>query len=364
MKSLNLLFLLFLFSTSIFAQNFELKPYGFIKAEAVYASKGVLSFGNTDLSASQLASGKDTSMLGFTAQHSRFGLKGSIGDDFKVDGVIELDFFWGGFETNARSRIRQAYASISKGNFEARFGQQWDLFSPSHPITNNTNGYLWFGGNLGFRRTQFQLNYKFPVENLSPLLQLSFGEAAKEGAGVGPDNYALMPMIQGRLSFKLLNKHTIGAYFAYAKFSPNPDTSGYDFDAFGFGVDFNFPMHKLFSLFGEASIGTNLNNCNLFTIAGNGSKANDKKSLSFWANALSKVSDDFHIAVGLGMDKNQTDNLAKGTTEQNMVVYGNLIFPFDHGFSLTLEIENFSTKIKDVDTFTALVVNLAAKLNF
>jgi hypothetical protein len=356
-----------IFASTVMAGGLGLTPYGFVKGDMVYATKGVLSFNNANLSAPQIASGVDNAALGFTAQHTRFGLKGSVGEDVKVGGKIELDFYGGGFNSNVNPRIRLAYAWMAMNNFEVRFGQQWDIFSPNNAATNNTNGNMWYAGNRGFRRGQIQFIYKMAMEGLNPKMQLSIGEAAKEAAGLGADNNAAMPMVQGRLSAKLMDKHVVGVYFVYAKFSPDPDTSDYDYNASGFGLDFNLPFNKMLALKGEVNMGTNLNNCNLFNIAGSHSnfiKDDDRKSLGLWLNAIVKPSDKLHAVLGFGMDKNQTDDLAAGNIEQNMVVYGDLIFPFEHGFSIAAELQSITTSIKDGDDNSALIFNVSGKVTF
>ncbi len=347
----------------LFAQV-KLEHYGFLKGDMVYTTKGVKSFNAENLTAAQVASGTDNPALGFTAQHSRFGLKGSVGDGTKVGGVLELDFFWPGFDANARSRIRLAYASMTKGNMELRFGQQWDLFSPNIPMTNNTNGILWYAGNYGFRRAQFQFHYKMPMENMTPMLQLSIGEATREESGLGSDNKAAFPMIQGRLSSKFMNKHTLGLYFVYAKYDPNPDLDNDEFNTSGFGVDFDFPFSSMLALKGEVNIGTNLNNANLFTTVGNGAANDDRKSMGFWVNAISKPSSSVNFVLGYGMDSNKTDNLGTGVTESNSSIYGDIIFPFGNGFSIVLEAQYIATKIKNRDTNSALVFDIAGVLSF
>lgn len=367
MKSLFVVLFSLMIPASIFSQGLELKPYGFVKGDAVYTSKGVNSFGNPNLSSPQIANGVDQGAIGFTAKHTRFGLKGMFGEDIKVGGVVELDFFSAnGFDSNVNPRIRLAYASVALADFEFRFGQQWDIFSPLNAITNNTNGNLWFSGNLGFRRGQIQLIYKIPAEDFKPMIQLAIAEATRETtSGLGDDNKALLPMVQGRLSAMFMENKTVGFYFVYAKFSPNPDTTDFDYYCSGFGADFTLPFHKYFELHGEVNTGTNLNNANLFTIAGNGKKDDDRKSLGIWANITSKIDDHFQLVIGGGMDKNQTDDLADGATEQNFVIYGDLIFPIAGGFSISLEIGNISTTIKGIDEKnSALVAILSGKVNF
>lgn len=367
MKSVYTVLISIAFSFTIFAQGLELKPYGFVKGDGVFSSKGVVSFGNPNLSSPQIATGVDESALGFTAKNTRFGLKGNYGDDIKVGGVIELDFFnSAGFNTNINPRIRLAYASVAVDNFEFRFGQQWDIFSPLNATTNNTNGNLWFAGNTGFRRGQIQMIYKIPAKDFAPMIQLALAEGASDGGtGLGDDNKSGLPMIQGRVSAKFMENKTVGVYFVYAKFSPVPDTSDYDFNTTGFGADLTLPFDKYFELHGELNTGTNLNNANLFTVAGSGSKNNDRKSLGVWLNITSKIHNNFHLVIGGGMDKNQTDNLADGSIEQNMVIYGDLIFPIAGGFSVALEIGNITTTIKGAsDKNTALFGIISGRVNF
>lgn len=366
MKSLYAVLFSLILSASLLPQGLELKPYGFVKGDAVYSSNGVNSFGNPNLSSPQIANGVDQGALGFTAKHTRFGLKGIFGEDLKVGGLIELDFFSAnGFDSNVNPRIRLAYASVAFDNFEFRFGQQWDIFSPLNAVTNNTNGNLWFSGNLGFRRGQIQMIYKIPVEGFKPMIQLALAEATRETtSGLGDDNKALLPMVQGRLSAMFMENKTIGFYFVYAKFSPNPDTSDFDYNSSGFGADFTLPFHKYFELHGEFNVGTNLNNANLFTVAGNGKNNDERKNLGVWANITSKIDEHFQLVIGGGIDKNQTDDLANGATEQNFVIYGDLIFPITKEFSISLEIGNITTSFKGLDDANAVIGILSGKVNF
>lgn len=371
MKIIFTLFIITAVSMSLFAQGLELKPYGFLKGDAVYSSKGVLSFGNPNLSAPSEASGVDAAALGFTAKHSRVGLKGTYGEDIKVGGVVEIDFFsTNGFDTNVNPRLRLAYASLAIENWDFKIGQQWDIFSPLNPNTVNTNANLWNSGNLGFRRGQILIGYKIPAKDFESLLQLSLGEAAKEtGSGLGDDNKSVMPMIQGRASAKFLEDKTVGIYFVFAKFSPYPDSADYDYNTNGFGADFTLPFHKYFNLHGEINTGTNLNNSNFFSVAGNGSKDDERKILGFWANITSNISDHFQLVLGGGMEDNQSDNIADGNVKQNFVIYGDLVFPIAYGFSLSLELGNISTTYQEMEgngdvTHSALYGFLSGKVVF
>lgn len=369
------------------------KLYGFFKGDMVYATNGVYSWGNvtncSNLGAPQIVSDTENPALGFTAQHTRFGIKVSQGGDIKVGGKLELDFYGGGFDANIKPRIRQAYASVAKGGFEARFGQQWDIFSPNNASTNNTNGNMWYAGNRGFRRGQIQLIYKYKInDDLVPMLQVSVGEATKEGSGLGADNMAVSPMIQARLSAKIKEKFVIGASYVMANYNTDPlnDSTLVTFSTSGICVDWSLPLHKYFALKGEFNTGTNLNNANLFNIAGNhgwgvdstisGDDKTihlDKESMGMWLNVTSKIHDHFHVVIGYGMDINNTDDLGVGSVEGNTVIYGDLVFPIKNGFSVALEVQNITTTIGelndngvdvDFNDKSVLVINLSGKIVF
>lgn len=372
------------------SKKLVLSPYGFLKGDMIYSSAEVNSFGIVSLGAPQLATGTDRSALGFTAQHTRLGLRGSVGETVKAGGLVEIDFFSNAFDANGKPRIRLAYASIGKGGFEARFGQQWDLFSPNNANTNNTNGNMWFAGNRGFRRTQIQLSYKLPGDMISPMLQVSAGETCREEAGLGKDNLSGIPMLQARLSGTISSKYIVGVSVVSGTYLEKRGTiviggildEDFTFNTSGVCLDFNLPLHDYLSITGEVNAGTNLNNANLFSVSGNFSwliSAGEvvkyaRKSMGVWVNATSKLSDHVHLIVGYGLDKNTSVLIPLNDTEKNRVAYGNITIPINHGFALSLELMNINTvKVAGLDmdnnitsrhSWKANVISLAGKITF
>ena len=358
-------------------QKLEIKPYGFIKGDMVYATAGVKSFAfDGSLGAPQQATGVEGSAMGFTAQHTRLGLKGSVGEKVKVGGVVEIDFFTNSFITNANPRLRLGYASITHGGFEVRMGQQSDLFSPLNPNTNNTTGTLRFAGNKGFRRAQMLFMYTLANETFAPTVQLSFGETTPDGTFPGKDNLSGMPMTQARLSGLYDKKYSFGVSSVYGKHLEKGTTLLQDYNfkfvTSGIGVDVTLPLHKYFSLAGEFNTGTNLNNAMLFSIAGNhsftvgASEINlyDTKSMGFWVNATSNVTDWFTAVLGYGSDQNKTPDLATGALKSNTLIYAHLIFPIKHGFAAAVEWQNIKTTVVDGDDRKANVLGVSAKVTF
>ncbi|MDH7515609.1 MAG: hypothetical protein QHI48_07035 [Bacteroidota bacterium] len=329
------------------AQQISWKPYGFIKGDAAVTTAGVQSFFTPGIAAPQTATGVDTGLTGFTAQHSRIGMTGEIEGTFRTGALVEMDFFTNTLETNLRPRMRLAYAWVRRGPFELRIGQQWDLFSANNPLTNNTNGNLWYGGNLGFRRAMIQLRYTRPGRRIAPAAQVALCEGTPGSSLI--DNYAPYPMLQGRLSATLFEKHTVGLSFVRAAFSPVPDSASLDFFATGLSVDATLPFHDRFSLHGEFSTGRNLAQAGFFTIAQGGGSGRDADNTSLWVNVQSKLFTHLHLAAGLGMDRNTTDkaSLPAGSILGNTVLYADIIFPFGNGFSLSVEGMHIATEYKN-----------------
>lgn len=364
MKKIVVLLISGLFLTVAFAEEPqdtkpELKPYGFVKGDMYFAIGSVQSWGQSAITCASVATGGDTNATSFTAQHSRFGLKGSgaVGN-VTMGGVVELDFFVVASNANAKPRMRLAYAWCKPVNgFEIRAGQQWDLFSPLNPSTNNTNANLWYDGNYGFRRPQLTLQYSPDLGAVTPMIQISAGEATKEESNLGVDNLSTIPMIQGRLSLSFLENMQIGVATIYATYGIDRDYS-----TNGVSVDLNLPFHNLFALKAEYAYGNNLNNANLFTIGGNGNARTDVSTSGFWVQATSKPTTFFNIVAGFG-DEMVLD--ASAGKESNMTFYGDLIFPIGKYFSLTAEYQLLRTTMVGNDKAnTGHIIDIAGKVVF
>jgi hypothetical protein len=260
--------------------------------------------------------------------------------------------------------MRQAYAWCKPvEGLDIRVGQQWDLFSPLNPTTNNTNANLWYNGNHGFRRPQFQLRYGLELGAVVPELQASIGEAAKEdgadGNWLGDDNLSELPMVQYRLGLGLPHDIALGFSGMYAAFGEDKEIT-----STGVAADLTLPLHDLFALKGELAWGRNLNNANLFTIGGSGSEDNDVVTLGFWVNAVSKPLDFLHVVLGAAQE-HTIDGLRPGAGDVNLTLYGDLIFPIGKHFSLAAEYQWLRTKWAGQDEpYTAGIVDVAGKVVF
>jgi hypothetical protein len=365
MKRLAVILLAGTLATVTFAEKPKFEPFGFVKGDMYYTIGGVTSWDKASITSASKATGSDTNAVGFTAQHTRFGLKGSgKSGDITMGGLIELDFFVIAANANAKPRMRLAYAWCDPlEGLEIRAGQQWDLFSPLNPTTNNTNANLWYDGNYGFRRPQLTLQYTMDLGTIKPIIQASAGETTKEddlaGTWIGVDNLSGIPLTQGRLAAAFLTNMEIGVAAVYGAYDVDRD-----YKTMGFSVDANLPIDKLFALKAEFATGTNLNNANLFTIGGNGSATKDVETSGFWVEATTKPLSCFNAVLGFG-DEMVTSTVPDNGLEANMTGYADLIFPIGEFFSLSVEYQLLSTKLVNVDDPNiAHVIDIAGKVVF
>jgi hypothetical protein len=360
-----------------FAEKPKFEPYGFVKGDMYYTTAGVSSYGKSSITCASVATGSDTNAVGFTAQHSRFGLKGSMSvDSMSIGGQLEMDFFANAANSSAKPRMRLAYAWVKpiKG-LDVRIGQQWDVFAPLNPTTNNTNANGWYYGNQGARRPQIQIRYGMDLGIVKPSVQILAGETTTEnelsitqnsttnvvtvGSWLGEDNKSKMPCIQARLSAGFLKGMEAGIAGIYAAYGRNKD-----FTTYGLAIDADCPINKYVALKGEFISGTNIKEAGMYTIGGTASVVNDIQTLDYWFNATSKPFKYLNVVAGFGQEI-VTSVVAVGAPQRNTSAWGTLIIPVGEAFSLSAEYQYIITQINGLaEDRKAGIIDVAGTVSF
>ncbi len=359
----------------------EVKPYGFVKGDMYLTNNhGALSYGKPSMTCVNAATdGNGAGGIQFTAQHSRFGLTGTVEvKEIEVGAKVELDFWVIAADANAKPRMRLAYGWVKPlTGLSVLIGQQWDMFSPLNPTTNNTNANLWFNGNYGFRRPQFRVEYIAPLETVKPGIQFSIGEATKEpglsissGAKsadsseevsdkwLGSDNLSGLPMFQGRAYVVVPLGITVGLSAVYAAYGEDRDVT-----TWGISADATLPLHKLISLKGEFAYGSNLHNGDLLTIGGAGGAGDNAVTTNGgWLNVISSPLSWLTLVGGYGVENVRTST-APGSPKANLTFYGDAIFTIGKYFSFTVEGQRIITSYGGNDA-TVNVLDISGKVAF
>ena len=62
-------------------------------------------------------------------------------------------------------------------------------------------------------------------------------------------------------------------------------------------------------------------------------------------NVTSNIAEYVQLVIGGGLDNKQMEDFIYGNTEQNFVIYSDLIFSIAHGFSISQKVSNITTPI-------------------
>ncbi|UCD14863.1 MAG: hypothetical protein JSV34_03835 [Candidatus Omnitrophota bacterium] len=335
----------------------KVKLYGFLKLDATYDDSKT-----DDADASRFAQSPSTftneEEFSMTARNSRLGLKYFGPQEYpaKVFGNLELDFYdTSSAHHSTQLRMRHAFVELQYPKWSVLAGQTWDVFGPLGPATLNTNGYLWNGGNIGFRRSQIRLTNKFDLNDGNKVTtQLSLNRNANT------DN---SPIVEGRAAytFPFLGKEsTIGIESLYGE-----DTSTDDVPYWAMGADLSLKLGSKLSLKGEFFRGSNLNDFLAGIGQGVNATTNDGiDTVGGWAQLSYKPHDKYTFNAGYGIDTPKKRDLNTGNRYKNEVIFANVMYSLLKDVKLGLEYSYFETKYLNADNGKNNKVTTSVIYNF
>jgi len=320
-------------------RGFSVEPYGFLKSSAMYATEGLASFNNINLSApthavAQTRTVDEESRMSFQAQQSRIGVnlkkENNLSAKFEFDFI---DFNKSSPTTQMNPRVRIATVTYQWDNQKVVVGQDWDLFSPVNAYTFDYVGNYFMAGNTGFMRQQAQYYITSG--------QMEYG-AALGMAGNNPGTtdadleIAKSPSYSARVSYNLEQGRVgLSAIYARLHFEANDSTH----DAYGA----NFYVEKKWSELGlksEAYYGQNMANIGTLAI-GKGTSTNDVKEYGANLTVNYQVSPK-HIpfgGIGFARADNRREVTAFALNATNQItspgVLSNLLARVGHEYQVT-----------------------------
>ncbi len=361
--------------------TFKPNLYGYVKLDGAY-DQNLTSHGNFVMWVNQRSNAQDDEQFNMTHRQSRFGVKinGEGYENAKVNAVVEADLYGGGTENKALILLRHAYFSIENQSFKMIAGQTSDMIAPLNPSTLNYS-VLWGCGNIGYRRPQISLWYTIPAgqsskvtvaggvfrnmgDDLISLTLSTEGEAA-DGQDDGTD--AGLPAAQGLFDFKYnwneKGYFQVGASGLYGQLKAESDAGNDDeYDISGFSGHFAlaFPQGHGFS--GEVYSGTNLGGYNgAIGLAGTVDGVDSKGG---WVSAWAKVSPQFTLGAGVGMDDPDDADVAANSRCKNQAYFGNIQYAVVPQASIGFELSQWETSYKGAEKAKNLRAQTSFTLNF
>jgi len=355
-----IIFLLLTLSVLINAQEtnpdskLTIQSYGFFKLDMSYDSN-LMSAGNFARWASS-NSGDAIPTTNITAKQSRFGMNINKGD---ISGKVEIDFYGvGSAENKGGVLFRKAYAEAKFANFALRAGQDSDVISPLVPSTINYP-VAWWAGNIGYRRPMLKLFGTQKSASWTIAMARNIG-GDLNGDGIDDGTAGILPEVQGRLGFTLLENYAIGLSGHFAQL----DTLGEDgkYKSWSANLDLNFKITPKITLCSEAFVGSN--------IAGMlGGIANPSTFIGIdtqggWVNLKIKPNSNHSISTGFSMDDPCDCDLMDGNRSKNTMIFANVYYDVLEGFLVGFEVSYWSTEYKNMNTATAMRGQLAFLYKF
>lgn len=332
----------------------EVSFYGFIKLDASYDDSKTDNPDAPKFAVLENAVSNER-QFAMTAQNTRLGCKliSPQSNDGKVFANLELDFFDTSSDNSQKPRMRHAFFELQHPKWSLLAGQTWDVFGPLGPDTLNTNGYMWFAGNVGFRRPQIRLTNNMDCLGNKIVTQVSLNRnigISNSSVDTG-ENYGL-PIIEGRAAYTFplfTKKSTIGVAGLWGKERYNRfdgiNDNNYTVAQESLGIDLFIPCTDQLSFKGELYAGSNVDA--FLGGIGQGLNTVKEKGISAkggWSQASYLLNEKHTINLGYGQDNAQEDDLNLGNRSKNEVFYGNLMCALAKDVKMGLEYAHFQTK--------------------
>jgi len=326
------------------AEKTEVKPYGYIKLDAIYET-GSSSHENYTLWAKD--PGNSDGMFYVTARQTRLGLaiKGISFGDFNVTGKVEVDFHASGVpENKAYNFMRHAFLTVSNGSFSVIAGQTSDIISPLYPSTLNYT-VLWGAGNIGYRRPQLAFKQDIKAGKTTFTIHAGITRTITgdyDGDGINDGIAAGFPTLQARIGGKFSlganSSLQLGVSGHYGK-----SKGDIEYTSDSINVDFLLVISK-FKLIAEYFSGKNLG-AFLGGIVQNVNLVTDEEinAKGFFVNAVIAASKKVQFSFGYGMDDPDDENLLTGNRSKNTSIFGNFTIALSPSVQVGLEISNWQT---------------------
>ena len=285
--------------------GFDLTPYGFLKASAMYTTEGLASYNNINLSApthavAQTRSQDATSRMSFQTQQTRAGVNLKKGEQLSAKFEFDfIDFNKSSPTTQMVPRVRLASVTYAWDNKRVIIGQDWDLYSPVTSYTFDYVGLYFLAGNTGFMRQQAQYleqhgNWEFGA---------ALGMAGNNPGTVDSDlELGKSPTYALRATRKIQDGR-VGVSGIYSRITFNETTAvpKKTTDSYAGNVFYEQLLGKL-SLKSEAYYSQNLANIGSLAI-GKGTSTGNAKEFGGTLTATYAIRDNQNIFGGAGLAK-------------------------------------------------------------
>lgn len=345
------------------ASGVTLGLYGFAQLDGSWESQRANPAPGNFATWALTGKGAHSGEWNWTADNTRLGvnLSGPDGENFKLSGKVEFDFYGGGSsENNPVPRLRHGYGTVAFPKIGLSFlaGQTWDLVAPLNVPTLNA-GVLYNAGNLGnARRPQLRVTETVALLangkwEIAAAVARTIGNATNTyatGSAVDAGHDADIPTFQGRTAVSLplwVEKQPaiLGVSGHYAQEALlQSDYSYKNVDSWSGAVDLELPLVSILSLAGEGWRGGDLSTYN----GGIGQGIVNGVAVEGWGGwlALRLKLGAVTANLGGGLDSVQASKVAAGGRTRNTAAFGNVGYNLNANSKVAIELQRLETDYK------------------
>lgn len=361
------------------------KPYGFLKADAIWDSSRTFP-GDISFYVRPKVGGRSDDELSLHARDTRIGVDVAApeANGVKAAARIESDFLGGGAPNAYTPRIRLAWLDLDfRNGWAVRAGQDWDAFVVQMVKTPDF-GLLGNSGALWQRRPQARLTYTAkPDEQTTLTARLAAARTIGEGPtndldGGGQDDGAdaAIPTLQGALILdrplwtEKAARLAVSGHWGRETLDTAAegritaiDTA--DYDTWSVIGTFVIPVAGALSVQGSVWQGRNLDSF----LGGVGQGINTTLGREIaakggWAQALLDVTANLSLSAGYGLDDPDDADLNAGQRAKNSRIFANVYYKLTPQVTLATEVAQLRTEYKGADAAEATRVQASAIFNF
>ncbi|MBY0370486.1 hypothetical protein K2X33_07355 [bacterium] len=285
-------------------QASDVKVYGFVLPTWTAASSGVESFSQPNMGAYTAAGNPAMATLATDVRSSFQVAQSRIGANFQVDPKAKanlefdfIDFTKASPTTGAMPRVRRAFAEYGvSDNLLLRFGQDWDIVSPSAPFSYNYVGHYFESGDIGFMRIQAQAF--LTTGNVEHAIALGLPGNNNAAADSGLE-LTVMPTLAVRETWKLADGGQVGvsALGTVIRLSKTTYDRAFAGAVTGF---FQTPSTGKFEVHAEAYLGQNTNNLGMLGLGFANTSSPNVQEAGAYVSAKYHLSETLGIFGGIG----------------------------------------------------------------
>jgi hypothetical protein len=319
-----------------------------------------------------VVAGEDDDEFNVSANATRLGLRieGPHDVSYVTGATVEADFYGGGSENTPRPRLRHAFFEVTwpETGWDLLVGQSWDVV---HPLSPGQLNFVvgWFSGNIGYRRPQVRVSKRIVTGERSAVTVAAAVARTLGDPLFAQDVGADAGVPTGQLRVAVDAPGLAGRTLTFGVSGHVGEQECDDIDrtvrTWSAGVDLSLPLTERVRLEGEAWTGQAV--CTYLGGIGQGVNPVLRRAIRAtggWLALKARPAPAWEVNLGWGMDDPWNRDLNDGQRSRNTSFFANAIYRFLESFHVGLELMYMRTEYRNLEGGASLRAMTQARFTF